>query len=88
MFMAMFPELMHGYMNEDTLKAFENSSEVRKMIFDKLMVGVNVVSVEVYQYISAWLLTISDEELKELTMEDVIKGVGKYIDTSAAFWIV
>lgn len=82
MFTAMFPELIYGYLNEDTLGELENSSEVRKSIFGKLTVGVNVTSIEVYQDIAVWLLTVPEEELKEITMEDVIKEVGEYVDTS------
>ena len=82
MFMAMFPELVSGHLKEETRKQFEKSSDVRRIIFEKITVGVNVISVEVYQNIATWLLTVPDEKLKKLTIEDVTKGAGEYIDES------
>lgn len=82
MFAALFPELVYGYLKEDTRKVLSSSSDVRKAIFEKITVGVNVISIEVYQSIAEWLLTVPEENLKKITFEDVEKGAGEYIDCS------
>jgi len=41
---------------------------------------VNVVGTEVYQDIAAWLLKVPEDKLKKITVEDVMKGVGDYVD--------
>lgn len=80
MFAALFPELVYGYLKEDTRKILESSSDLRKEIFENITVGVNVISIEVYQNIAEWLLTIPEENLKKITFKDVEKGAGEYID--------
>ena len=80
MFVALFPELVYGYLKEDTRKLLESSSDIRKIIFEKITVGVNVTSIEVYQNIAKWLLTVPEENLKKITFEDVENGAGEYID--------
>lgn len=80
MFAALFPELVYGYLKVDTRKILESSSDGRKIIFEKITVGVNVISIEVYQNIAEWLLTVPEENLKKITFEDVEKGAGEYID--------
>lgn len=82
MFMAMFPELVSGHLKGDTRKQLEKSSDVRRIIFERITIGVNVTSVEVYQNIVTWLLTLPEKRLKEMTIEDVTKGAGEYIDES------
>lgn len=80
MFTSLFPELVYSRLEEDTRKQLETCSEVRRTIFEILTVGINVKSVEVYQNVAAWLLTVQEENLKKITLEDVEKGVGEYID--------
>lgn len=82
MFMAMFPELAYVHLDENTRKQLESSSEVRKETFERIIVGTNVLSVEVYQSIAAWLLKVPEENLKKLTFEDVENGAGKCFDES------
>lgn len=79
-FMAMFPELVYNYLENDTKKNLEKSSDVRRIIFEKVTVGIKVTDIEVYQKIAAWLLAVPEKRLKKLTIEDVEKGVGGYID--------
>lgn len=80
MFMAMFPGLVYGRLEENTRKEIESSSYVRKTIFETLTVGVNVRDTDVYQELAVWLLKVPEEKLKKLTVEDVIEGIGEYID--------
>jgi len=82
MFVALFPELVYSYLKEDTRKALESSSDVRKITFEKITVGTNVVSVNVYQNIAEWLLTVPEDNLKKMTFEDVEKGAGEFVDES------
>ena len=82
MFMAMFPGLVYGRLEENTRKEIESSSDVRKTIFERLTVGVNVKDTDIYQELAAWLLKVPEEKLKKLTVKDAIKGVGEYIDMS------
>lgn len=82
MFVAMFPGLVYGHLEDNTRKEIESSSEVRKVIFEKLTVEVNVVGSDVYQQIATWLLTVPEEKLKELTIDDVVDGAGEYRDLS------
>jgi hypothetical protein len=80
MFMAMFLGLVYGRLEENTRKEIESSSDVRKTIFERLTVGVNVNDTDIYQKLAVWLLNVPEEELKKLTVEDVIGGVGEYMD--------
>lgn len=82
MFMAMFPGLVYGHLKDDTIRQLESGSEVRRIIFEMLTIGVNVIGTDVYQDVAAWLLTVPEENLKTITMEDVIKGAGEYVDES------
>lgn len=82
MFMAMFPGLVYGRLEENTRKEIESSSKVRKVIFDKLTVGVNVNDTDVYQELALWLLKVPEKKLKKLTVEDATKAVGEYRDLS------
>lgn len=82
MFVALFPELVYGYLKEDTRKMLESSSDVRKIIFEKTTVGINVISIDVYQNIAEWLLAVPEENLKKITFEDLEKGTGGCIDES------
>lgn len=81
-FMAMFPGLVYGRLEENTRKEIESSSDVRRLIFERLTVGVNIYDTDIYQKLAEWLLKIEEEKLKKLTMKDVIKGIGEYIDLS------
>lgn len=79
-FMAMFPGLVYGRLEDNTRKEIESSSEVRKTIFERLTVGVNIDNTDTYQKLATWLLNVPEEKLKKLTIEDVIKGIGEYRD--------
>lgn len=82
-FMAMFPGLVYGRLEENTRKEIESSSEVRRVIFERLTVGVNIDGgTDIYQKLAEWLLKIKEEKLKKLTLEDVIEGIGEYRDLS------
>lgn len=78
--MAMFPGLVYGRLEDNTRKEIESSSEVRKTIFERLTVGVNIDNTDTYQKLATWLLNVPEEKLKKLTIEDVIKGIGEYRD--------
>lgn len=80
MFMLLHEELILSHIEKDTLEEFEKSSDVRKTIFNNMTIGVNVVDMKAYQDVVAWLLTVPEEKLKEITFADVIKGVGNYMD--------
>lgn len=80
MFMALFPELVYDRLEENTRKEIESGSDVRKTIFERLTVGVNVNDTDVYQKLAVWLLKVPEEKLKKLTLEDVIGGIGEYMD--------
>jgi hypothetical protein len=82
MFVAMFPGLVYGRLEENTRKEIESSSDVRRTIFEWLTVGVNVHDTEIYQKLAVWLLNVPEDKLKKLTVEDVIGGVGEYMDTT------
>jgi hypothetical protein len=77
--MLMHEYLIWNHIEKDTLEKLNKSSEVRKVIFSNLTVCVNVIDTDVYQNIAAWLLAVPEDELKELTFEDVVKSVGSYI---------
>jgi hypothetical protein len=81
-FMAMFPGLVYGHLEENTMEEIESSSKVRRVIFERLTVGVNIDNTDVYQRLAEWLLKVKEEKLKKLTVEDVIKGFGEYRDLS------
>lgn len=81
-FMAMFPGLVFARLQEDTRVQIEKSSKVRKIIFEKLTVGVNVDGTDCYQRIAEWLMSVEEDKLRKITMEDVVAGVGDYIDES------
>lgn len=81
-FMAMFPGLVYGRLEDNTRKEIESSSEVRRIIFEMLTVGVNVDNTDIYQKLAEWLLKVKEERLKKLTVEDVIEGFGEYRDLS------
>ncbi len=80
MFMSCYKGMVLVHVEKDTLEKLEKSSNMRKIIFDKLTIGVNVVSTESYQNVAAWLLTVPEEKLEEMTFEDAINGAGNYID--------
>lgn len=81
-FMAMFPGLVYGRLEDNTRKEIESSSEVRRIIFERLTVGVNIDNTDIYQKLAEWLLKVKEEKLKKLTVEDVIEGFGEYRDLS------
>ena len=82
MFMATFPGLVYIRLKDDTRRRLESGSEVRRIVFENLTIGVNVIGTDVYQDVAAWLLTVPEENLKTITMEDAIKGAGEYVDES------
>lgn len=47
-----------------------------------MTVGVNVKDTDVYQELAVWILKVPEEKLKKLTIKDVVKGVGEYMDMS------
>lgn len=57
-YMLLCEDFIKNRVEKGTLKELENSSEVRKAIFNNLTVGVNVISTESYQKIAAWLFGI------------------------------
>lgn len=81
-FMAMFPGLVYGRLGDSTRKDIESSSNIRRVIFEKLTVGVNIGDTDIYQKLAEWLLKVPEKKLKKLTVEDVIKGIGEYRDLS------
>lgn len=80
MFMLLYEEMIWNHIKKDTLEELKKSSDVRKLIFNKLTVGTNVVDMNAYQDVASWLLTVPEKKLNKITLEDVIKGVGNYID--------
>lgn len=82
MFMATFPGFVYGRMEENTRREIKSSSNVRRIIFERLTVGVNVSDTDVYQKLAEWLLKVPEEKLKILTIDEVIKGIGEYRDLS------
>jgi TRAP-type C4-dicarboxylate transport system permease large subunit len=80
MFMLLYRDMMWNHVEKDTLKKLRNSSRIRKLVFDNLTIGVNVVGTDVYQNIATWLLTVPENKLRKITIEDVMKAVGNYID--------
>jgi hypothetical protein len=78
-FMAMFPELVYGILEEKTKEQIEKSSDVRKIIFETITVGVKVNDTDCYQKIADFLLKVPEKKLKKLTLEEVEEGVGGYI---------
>lgn len=81
-FMAMFPGLVYGRLEENTMKELESSSNIRRTIFERLTVGVNVDDTDIYQKLAEWLLNVPEKKLKTLTIDDVIGGIGEYRDLS------
>ena len=82
MFMLLFRDLIWNHIEKDTLGKLRKSSRVRKLIYDNLTIGVNVVGTDVYQNIATWFLTVPENKLRKITLEAVIKAVGNYIDES------
>jgi ASC-1-like (ASCH) protein len=82
MFMLLHEELILIHLEDDTLEELKKSSDVRKIIFNKLTVGVNVRDMSAYQDVAAWLMTVPEEKLKKITIDDVLTGVGSYIDAT------
>lgn len=82
MFMLLHEEMIWNHIKNDTLEELKKSSDVRKTIFNKLTVGMNVVDMCAYQDVATWLLTVPEEKLKKITIGDVVKGVGSYIDAT------
>ena len=82
MFVAMFPGLVYGRLEECTRKEIESSSNVRRTIFENLTVGINVSDTDSYQKLAEWLLKVPEKKLKVLTMDEVVKGIGEYRDFS------
>lgn len=80
MFVAMFPELVFRHLNENTRKQIEKSSDMRRCIFEKLTVGMNVMDLEYYQKVAEWLLAVDEDKLRELTFDGAFAAVGHYID--------
>lgn len=82
-FVAFFEGAVNIHLDEKTINDIEESSYVRKTIFYKLTVGVNINDLCIYQRLADWLLAIPEKDLKTLTMEDVVKGIGgEYWDDS------
>ncbi len=81
-FMAMFPGLVYGRLEENARKEIESSSDIRRVIFERLTVGVNIDDTNIYQKLAEWLLKVPEEKLKKLAVKDVIKGIGEYRDLS------
>ena len=78
MFMALFPGLVYGRLEENTRKEIESSSNTRRTIFESITVGINVHDTDIYQKLAEWLLKVPEEKLKTLTMKEVIEEVGEY----------
>lgn len=81
-FMAMYPGFVYSRLENKTRKEIESCSDVRRVIFEKLTVCVNVDNIDIYQKLAEWLLKVKEEKLKKLTVEDVIEGIGEYRDLS------
>lgn len=80
MFMFSHERAIWRYIENDTLEELKKSSNTRKAIFNVLTIDTNVISLRAYQDIAAWLLKVPEDELKKITLEDVIQEVGGYID--------
>jgi len=78
--MLLHEDMIWNHIEKDTLEELKKGSKVRKIIFNKLTVGMNVIDTKAYHDVAAWLLTVPEENLKMITFGDVIKGVGNYID--------
>ena len=79
MYMLAFPGMVDIHV-EDKFKEIIRKDKVRNLVFDTLTVGVNVTSLSTYNEIAK---VISEtENPKTITLGEVIKQTGCYLDNS------
>lgn len=67
--------------NEKTVEKIKSNPILLK-IYNNLTIGVNVTSLEAFNDVAEYLVTLTDEQAKKITYGDVIKAVGCYEDRS------
>lgn len=81
-FMAMSESMCYHFIKKETQKKM---SKNQKTVFENLMVGANVSSIEEYQRVAEGIIKISEERIKIITINEIIKeflGGYNFIDTS------
>lgn len=81
MYMFAFPEMLWNHVTDEKIQA-EHFDNAHKLVFEALLVGVNISNLEAINDIAVYLSGVSDEEIKTLTYEDVVKNVGCFVDNS------
>lgn len=86
MFMFVFEGMLENHIRDnDARKKITDEGKVNnpyKNVFENLLIGVNIIHTDVIDDIAVYLSNLSEEEIEKITLEDVIKNVGNYIDTS------
>ena len=85
MYMFAFEGMLEAHIiDESALKKIqhENPNNPYKVVFEHLLVGVNISSLEAINDIAVYLSKLTEDEVKKITYEDVIKNVGCFTDSS------
>lgn len=85
MFRFDFPYMLRIHVSDaDALKKVTDDriDNLHKIVFENLLLGVNIINPEVINTIAVYLSKLSDNELKVLTLKDVEKNIGIYTDYS------
>ena len=81
MWMFGFPEMLDIHVSEENLKKI-NDNEVRRIVFDNVLLGQNLMSIEMIDKVANFVCKQSIEHLKEVTINEIEENTGQIYDTS------
>ena len=72
MFISIFPEMVYVHVKDDIQKHLEEKPDHKK-VFEALVVGVNVQSLEDYERVAKAVLSIPDGRIRNTTREEFVR---------------
>lgn len=85
MYATFFEDLTWQHVKDPNIVEKISKNPILLQLYNNLTIGINVVSLDCYNTIAEYVAGLSDEDAKKVTIEDVIKNVGNYIDNSGVF---
>jgi len=82
MFTVLWEGLTWQHVDNKKIEERIKNNPVMLQVYNTLTIGVNVRSLSAYNDIAEYLITLTDAQLKKITMDDVFESVGEYIDSS------
>ena len=85
MYMFVFEEMLENHITNENAKRLmehERPNNPYRYVFNALLLGKNISSLEAINDVATYLSKLTEKEIMEATMEDVIKNIGSFYDDS------